>query len=611
MTYRLLKDAGLDAVITEGNAGGGLQAWTLVKIENQWYQLDTTWDDPVPDLVGRTVYNYYLLTDSQINSDHKWTNTYPKATQDYGDVLMAKMQEDPTNKFFQDMLALLGYDYVKSENTATDVSSLHDRFATAINAGKTTFKIRYMNATTVRNDVATALQGINGVTKSSYSDSPFVRTPENDVIVEVRINADDSSQPAVQKKLVSIKASDTKIGLKLGNQKQVMVTATYSDQSTEDITNQVTWSSTKPAVADVTNGMVLAKDYGTASIKGTYEGKSISVSVDASLKKLVIDKKKLAMKVGSEEKVILTATYADASKEDVTSRATWTSSSKKGEISVTNGTIKVNNFGSATVKAVFGGKNASITVDVTIKKLVVDQTKLALKPGNEGKLQLTATFADTTTEDVTSQAVWTSSNKDILVDKGIVNSAKYTKGNITAEFGGKRVTIAVDFSIMSIKIDNTKLALKPGDQVTLQVTAIYADGTTENIASKMVWSVTGDKDKVTVDAGKITVVAFGKAAIKGGYEGKTITVSLDASIKNLEVDKKQLALSKGNQDTVVVTATCADGTKKDVTDLVTWQSTKATIASVDKGAIQALLVGNTTIKGQLSGKAIMIPVVVQ
>ena len=46
LTYQLLKEAGIENHFVTGTGDGQPHAWNLVKIENKWYHLDTTFDDP-------------------------------------------------------------------------------------------------------------------------------------------------------------------------------------------------------------------------------------------------------------------------------------------------------------------------------------------------------------------------------------------------------------------------------------------------------------------------------------------------------------------------------------------------------------------------------------
>lgn len=72
-TFQLMMEAlNIPSNIVIGSVDGGNHAWNQVKIDGKWYQIDVTWDDPVPDVKGRIVYNYFLLTDEQLSKDHVW-----------------------------------------------------------------------------------------------------------------------------------------------------------------------------------------------------------------------------------------------------------------------------------------------------------------------------------------------------------------------------------------------------------------------------------------------------------------------------------------------------------------------------------------------------------
>jgi hypothetical protein len=78
----LLDQVGIESMIIVGDAdsGGNVEkhAWNLVKIGGEYYQLDVTWDDPVPDGNGRVHYAYFNVTDEQISATHRWEkDQYP------------------------------------------------------------------------------------------------------------------------------------------------------------------------------------------------------------------------------------------------------------------------------------------------------------------------------------------------------------------------------------------------------------------------------------------------------------------------------------------------------------------------------------------------------
>ncbi len=45
--------------------------WNYVNLDNEWYHMDVTWDDPNGDTDLR-MYNYYLMTDDEMACDHEW-----------------------------------------------------------------------------------------------------------------------------------------------------------------------------------------------------------------------------------------------------------------------------------------------------------------------------------------------------------------------------------------------------------------------------------------------------------------------------------------------------------------------------------------------------------
>lgn len=91
--YRMLEMLGFEVQYVPGKVGEQLHAWVLVKLDNAWYHIDVTWDDPLPDRKGEVRYNYFLVSDRQLAQDHTWDYTsFPAATSE------AYMDLQKTNK---------------------------------------------------------------------------------------------------------------------------------------------------------------------------------------------------------------------------------------------------------------------------------------------------------------------------------------------------------------------------------------------------------------------------------------------------------------------------------------------------------------------------------
>ncbi len=75
----LLNKAGVECILVYGKADGEEHAWNIVKIDNQYYHLDATWDDPAG--VDRSTYYYFNLSDKMIAVNHNWDkDLYPQCT---------------------------------------------------------------------------------------------------------------------------------------------------------------------------------------------------------------------------------------------------------------------------------------------------------------------------------------------------------------------------------------------------------------------------------------------------------------------------------------------------------------------------------------------------
>ncbi|WP_274652661.1 transglutaminase domain-containing protein [Paenibacillus humicola] len=80
LAYRMLQQAGIESRIVEGSVDSGSHVWNLVHIGRQWYHMDVTWDDPVPDRKGNVSHAYFLRNDAEMRRDHTWSKPYPAAS---------------------------------------------------------------------------------------------------------------------------------------------------------------------------------------------------------------------------------------------------------------------------------------------------------------------------------------------------------------------------------------------------------------------------------------------------------------------------------------------------------------------------------------------------
>lgn len=82
-TFKLLLErVGIESMIVVGPKIN--HAWNIVKIDGEYYHVDVTWNDPVPDVEGRVLHTYFNVPDKRmVKGKHVWDQSmYPTCTSD-------------------------------------------------------------------------------------------------------------------------------------------------------------------------------------------------------------------------------------------------------------------------------------------------------------------------------------------------------------------------------------------------------------------------------------------------------------------------------------------------------------------------------------------------
>lgn len=71
---------GVECITIGGTAGGENHMWNMVQLDNEWYHVDVTWDDPLGNSDGDIYHVYFNIDDAAMGVDHQWDSSkYPKA----------------------------------------------------------------------------------------------------------------------------------------------------------------------------------------------------------------------------------------------------------------------------------------------------------------------------------------------------------------------------------------------------------------------------------------------------------------------------------------------------------------------------------------------------
>lgn len=424
-----------------------------------------------------------------------------------------------------------------------------------------------------------------------------------------------TAQVKVTKKVKALTKDTQSLDLRKDATATIKLTATYSDNTTADVTAEADWTSTNDNVATVVNGKVTAIGAGTATITAVYGGKTVTVGTKVEvISRLEASQSKVSMLLeGTAPAITLTATYADGTTSDVTSKAVW-SSSDEDIAAVVNGTIRAYGAGTAVLTATYGTKSANITVDVDKTSiLTVDDDSLYLSVKGTKQLKLTATLAAGGSSDVTGSAAWSSSDSSIVsVDEGLVTANKSGSAVITATYNDKSIAITVDVDVAKyLDVTPSKLSLSAGATSNLTVKATYADGTTDNVEASASYA-SSNENAAFATKGKVTATKSGTAVITVSYGGKTADVTVYVDVpSSLSTSKSEVYLEPKGTFTADANAVYGDNApEKTVTGSATWTTSDSAVATVDAGVITAVAAGTATITATYNGKSVSVTVYV-
>lgn len=169
--------------------------------------------------------------------------------------------------------------------------------------------------------------------------------------------------------LVSISVSAHESSLPLGESEPMTATGSFSDGTTQNVTQSVTWSSSGPQVASVNStGVVEGKGLGTATITATVGSVAGTAKLTVSPAVAVVlnvTPATTSLLLGSSSQFQAIATFSDGTTQDLTATATWTSK-QPGVVSVSaTGLATTVHVGTAEILAESAGLTGSTAITVT------------------------------------------------------------------------------------------------------------------------------------------------------------------------------------------------------------------------------------------------------
>ncbi|HWT74530.1 MAG TPA: Ig-like domain-containing protein [Mobilitalea sp.] len=381
-----------------------------------------------------------------------------------------------------------------------------------------------------------------------------------------------------------------------------------------DPTVPITWTSSDPAVASVTDGLVTGLKVGTTTItanqtiNGVTKKAICKITVQQSVTSIVIDPATSTLDINAY--VTLHATITPSNLLDVNLK--WKSSNdnvvKIIESSALTATIQGVAGGTAVISAINQDNvvvgYCHVKVQQPVTSIVLSETAVTVSLASK-TLQLRASVYPDNALNKTVN--WTSSDttKATVDANGRVTLLKAGTVTIIATSADSPAVTAmcnlsIDVPVVSLALDETTKTMYVGQSARLTYTLLPANASNNSVT----WTST-NTSVVTVDAtGKVTAKSVGSSVVilktaDGGYTVYcTITVKQVATAVTFDVSV--LNLKKGEYYYIKTTLTPKNSTDNGLI----WESSDTKVATVDangkvvaKDAGSAIIMARTEVGG--------------
>jgi len=439
--------------------------------------------------------------------------------------------------------------------------------------------------------------------------------------------------------LVAIAVTPQGSSLPAGLDRQFRADGTFSDSSVQDLTGGVTWSSSAPAHAAISNasgsrGLATAVAAGGTTITatdpdtGVFGTATLTVTA-AMLVSLEVTPANPSVPTGLTRQFTATGTFTDSSVQDLTAAVTWTSS-LPAHATISNaagsrGLASCVAAGSTTVRATDAGSGifGTTTLLVTPAALVsiaVTPANASLPAGLTQQFTATGTFTDSSQQDLTGSVTWASSQPGYATisngggSRGLASGVAVGATTITATDPGTSIfgtttLLVTAAALVSLAVTPANASLPAGLTRQFTATGTFTDSSQQDLTGSVTWA-SSQPGYATISnsggsRGLASGVAVGATTITATDPGTsifgttTLTVTA-AALVSIAVTPANPSVRAGLTQQFTATGTFTDSSQQDLTTAVTWTSSATAYATVSnapgtQGLASGVAAGATTI----------------
>jgi trimeric autotransporter adhesin len=424
-----------------------------------------------------------------------------------------------------------------------------------------------------------------------------------------------------------------------GTTVQLTATCNFSDGTTQDCTNQVSWTSGNSGIVQVSNtapskGLVTGVGVGNTTISGSLggiQGSETATVTAATLTSITITPPGPSIPKGTKVQLTATGNFTDGSTENLTTQVSWISGdntiAQVSNVAGTLGLVTGLKIGNTTISANLNGVEGSATVTVgppTLTSITITVPAATIAKGTTAQLTATGNFTDGSTEDLTRQVSWTSADNSVAEVSNVSGSEGLVTGinlgnttimtTLNGVVGSATVTVSAA-TLTSITVTPPSSSIPRITTTPLTATCNFSDKTTQNCTNQVSWTsanetvaqvsnVSGTEGRVTgLVEGSSLITATASPSLISGSATVTVTAAILTSIT---ITPPNPSVPVGIMVQLTATGNLSDGSTADLTDQVSWTSGNNAIAEVSgaqgtEGLLTGLSMGSTSITASFSG----------
>jgi len=303
---------------------------------------------------------------------------------------------------------------------------------------------------------------------------------------------------------------------------------------TKDVSNLAKWSSSNIDVIKIEDGKWKALKRGSAALTAEVESSegfvkqvTVNVEVHDKILALIPSEETISVVIGREVEIPKVAIIYENGDEDfITDKVTWKSSTPN--LLITPKKMKGLLPATATLTGTYLNKTVKVkvTVEEEFTSFVIAPTKISLTLNKSQTVKVTGITKSGKKVTISSRLDWISSNAEHVTVKGAsIKGMAEGSGKLTATIQENKLEIPYVITAKLTKLTASATSLTPivGDQISINLTALYENGKTENVSGQAVWT-TNKAAVATVEDGRIIVKGKGSATIKATFAGKSATI---------------------------------------------------------------------------------------